>query len=256
MSSSRTKTVLTSRNSSRSISTMSTMSTKTAPVKGAKPIRKFHYILKDYSNFGADTPKWTINPRPPTGEIEISENPGPGEYEVKPDFLDTKLPHIIRPKPQQSYSSLTSKLDYNVPPAFPENNKITIGQKTGQSYITKVESPDFIYVPPSFGSNVSTKILEKHDDVKPDLTPGPGHYNPTELKTHVPTVSMVKPQNNQKKVSFSHDVPGPGSYNILPPLPPTGHWTDKYREKPHRKRKNIENRLTPWEKPKAVVLNV
>lgn len=235
---------------------MSNVSTKTAPVKGAKPIRKFHYILKDYTKFGADTPKWTINPRPPTVETVISENPGPGEYEIKAEILDTKLPHIIRPKPQHNYSSLTSKLDYNIPPAFPENNKITIGQKTGQGYITKVESPDFIYVPPRFGSNVSTKISERPPEQKPDLTPGPGHYNPSEAKLHVPTVSMTKPNTAQRKVAFSDNVPGPGSYNILPPLPPAGHWTDKYREKPHRKRKNIENRLTPWEKSTAIVLNV
>ena len=244
---------ISSRVSARStVSALSQASTKTAPVKGARPYRKFHYILKEYGKFGMDTPKWTISGRieqkPPTNNF-----PGPGEYEIPDSIYENKKGHLIESRPDEHFESLTSKLDYDVKTSILPPNPIKIGKITGPSYIGKTNSPDFTYVPPPFGSETTVKILERHEEKVDNGVPGPGKYNPTDINRHIPTFSMAKhhiPSNNKKK--DVDNSPGPGTYNLTDPLPPIGRWSDKYREKPHRRRSQV-NRLCPWEKPKPVL---
>lgn len=248
---------MTCRNTSRSISAMSACSSKTAPVRGSKPYRKFHYILKEYGKFGNDTPKWTIparvNKEPPPNNY-----PGPGDYDI-PDkiFEPSNLPHLISSRKENVTVPLTSKLDYDVRTNILPKNPILIGKLTGESYISNTFSADRTYIPPPFGSDSTVKILERHEIKDDNGIPGPGQYNPIEKKHHIPTYSMsIHEVNEKNKRQHEHEqLPGPGSYNLTDPLPPVGNWTEKFREKPQRKRNQPVNRLCPWEKPKPV-LNV
>jgi hypothetical protein len=248
---------VTSVNSPRSVSAMSKFSTKTAPIRGSKPYRKFHYILKEYGKFGNGTPKWTISSRidkaPP-----INNTPGPGDYEI-PDkiFRNSKLPHVISSRSASEPVSITANLDYNIKTNILPDNPITIGKLTGQSYISNIYSPDRTYIPAPFGSDSTIKIHERYEIKDDNEVPGPGHYNPIHKKRHVPTYSMAIRDfsKKNKKRNEEEQQPGPGSYELIKPLPPVGNWTEKFREKPKRKRNQPVNRLCPWEKPK-LVLNV
>ena len=247
------RTGLSSRVSTRSNrSTLSKASTKTVPVKGSRPYRKFHYILKDYDKFGMDSPQWTISAR--IDEKPANNNfPGPGEYDIPDPIYDSKKAHLIVKRPRETFSSLTSKLDYDIKTNILPDNPIKIGKITGQSYLNNPFSPDRTYVPPPFGSEITVKILERHEEKLDNGVPGPGKYNITNEKRHIPTFSMAKhhmADKNRKKQP--ENLPGPGSYELTDPLPPIGKWTDKYRDKPHRRRSQV-NRLCPWEKPKPVL---
>lgn len=233
---------------------ISSRTSKTQPVRTSVPLRKFHYIIKDYDRFGAGSPTWTISAKGPEEPPPIP-TPGPGDYEVPTGLINQNKKYVIFSRPQTNYETVTSNIDYYTPPPL-EPKPAHIGKLTGIDYVPKTNTPDFCYVPPPFGSGKTTHIAERHNDKIDNSIPGPGKYSPiySNLKK-APAFSIVKPDTSHSRTRATEPevLPGPGSYNVEPELPKAPKWTERLRVKPKKQRKDSVSRLTPWEKPKATI---
>lgn len=229
---------------------------KRVTIKNLLPRNK-GYIPKDHTKFGSGSPSWTI----PAGRPEKLESiycPGPGAYDVPVNPFDYRLKHKIMQRREPLSSSITSDIGFYMPPPIIDSNKpIYIGSITGNNFIPKIISPDPVYVPPSFGSDIKVKIKERLKPQPVDDFPGPGFYNPVYCNLERSPVYIIRKTHKPKKrarTAVTKSTPGPGEYNVLPQLKPFKNWTERIRVKSKRVKRESLNRLTPWIKP-SVKLN-
>ena len=220
-------------------------------VKNLLP-RNTRYIAKDNTRFGSDAPSWTIAAgRPEESKPQLC--PGPGEYEVPINPFDYKLKHKITQRREIDFGTITSNIEFYMPPPAIENSKpIHIGCLTGSNFVPKNDTPDPVYIPPSFGSDIKITIKGRIKAPHSDNIPGPGFYNPIYCNLERSPMFAINGPSTYGKRAFSavsESTPGPGQYDVLPQLKPIRNWTEKIRVKSRRVNRGSLNRLTPWVKP-------
>lgn len=224
---------------------------------------KFHYIVKDYNQFGASTPRWTIpssrkGPKPPP------DYPPPGQYDVPLEPFNQKYHHSIQEREITDYRTITSNIDYIYHPYFPKKDSFkhnfvpTVPDDEKKiSFIGKSDSPGPGYnireVQPRTDYYKKHNI-GKHEPPKEPIvesSPSPQDYSPVIVSLpRSPAYSFEKiVVSDEGKPARPVDLgtPGPGAYNVGPQVRRPPRWAEKLTVHSTRRRKaNID-----IEQPKA-----
>ena len=158
----------------------------------------------------------------------VNDTPGPGYYNLPKSFLSTRS-HIISRKSETRYITDTANVEFRTQRIFPESKKITIGSFSKDGYIPKNVSPAPNYVPPPFGFGKNIKISEKTKIIQDILKPGPTTYSPKFVYLKRSPQYVVPAINNKIRNKTKKSIPGPGTYDIIPPLKKAPKWSNKLR---------------------------
>lgn len=142
------------------------------------------YRPRNYFKFGNSAPQYTINPKRPISDRTVTSD------------IDT--PDIRRIGGIRQKISDTDRGLFYIP----------------------TDGPGVIYSPrlpqTAKGARISLRVPEKHNDF-----PGPGAYSPRYNEPKYLTTLSRSVSSDYWKVD---DTPGPGTYNITPPLKRVKHW--------------------------------
>ena len=197
------------------------------------PHRVFRYMPKNLSIFGQDGKRITIGcSRRPLHE-HINDSPGPGSYTVKPSTFVIDMPHTIQRRPETSYETMTSDIDFLDLQNF-TGPKISIGDVGNVKFFKPDDNPPPEYLPttPKIKSmTIGPKIPFKFGD---DTIPGPGEYNPNEVN-RPKSAAFSFTKSSERNVWAQNDMlynPGPGQYNVIPELKKPKRWAEKLQVHP------------------------
>ena len=170
--------------------------------------------------FGVDAPKITISSsrRPLTKD---QNTPGPGEYNVNFDKLETKLQtRISSSRVEDTKRSLTADIGFLDRPEFvnKENGKtIGVREKFELGPIAPGPGPGK-YALPSSMDNRTHLITSRHNREKINENPGPGTYDPPlklfDLHSKGP-VPYVNVDRTEWMVKEMERTPAPTDYNPM-----------------------------------------
>jgi hypothetical protein len=218
------------------------------------PKKVIHYVT-DPHRFGADSPSWTIGssrhpPRPPP------DYPGPNHYDVPLLPFHTQLSHTIQEREFPDYRTVTTDIDFVEIRKFPDIRSRTIGVDDGTSFVQPSDAPGPSYFPDDYvpKHNYRRHAIASRHDLRPDVIPSPGDYDPTDPgRPSSPVISMKTGAIKRFHDLRRDQVPGPGEYQIGPVLKRAPNWSQKLRVMPgtHCIVKKIE--LEPWETPKVQI---
>jgi hypothetical protein len=197
---------------------------------GAQPMRKFHFIVRDLEQFGNFSPKWTITggrppPRPP------ESFPGPGKYPTT--VPSHRYLHTIAERREIDHSTETSNLPYLLQPEFPVIRSMTIGNRGQLQYSDSEKTPEPVFPPSDVGPrgkwrSPMIRISEKPAPNPGDRIPSPWRYDPIDpTQTSVPSVSLPRTKDRVLNDAPHDDVPGPGSYELVPKVHMYTKWAER-----------------------------
>ncbi|EAY20875.1 hypothetical protein TVAG_436990 [Trichomonas vaginalis G3] len=142
------------------------------------------YRPRNYFKFGTSAPQYTIKLRRPISDRTATS--------------DIDIPDIRKIGGKKQKISDTDRGLFYIP----------------------TEGPDVIYTPrvahTAKGGRISLRIPEK-----PNENPGPGAYSP---KYDQPKYLTTLSRSQSNELWRANDTPGPGSYNIAPPIRKFKHW--------------------------------
>lgn len=218
--------------------------------------KKYKYISSAPDDFGNHSPHWTIGcPRsdPPVPP----ETPGPGQYNIPFQGINRNCSSAIGHRPEVSYSTITSGVDFRASRVFPEIRKSTIGATSSRHFYDRDETPAPTYFPPGLTPQKIT-IGQKYPDKPSDLKVGPADYSPVAVDLpnnpaySFPRSQLVKRGLEDNRpcsgIDSTSETPGPGSYNVIPELRRPKRWTEKLRVHPKRYTRQHEPYERPWAK--------
>lgn len=202
--------------------------------------RKTRYVFHDYDKFGSTTPSWTI-PSSRHEQLVPETSPPPGQYQLNDQISDkSKIYHTIQARPSTSFKKITADVEVTPSRVFPEIKPKSIGSRYVTSRAAGSDIPPPSYVPPGIGSSNSKGVLIKnrYKEPKKDQTPCVGQYDPHEMPSSNSLLGsfpqqglyvMPKPHHRPR---VDRGTPGPGAYNIVPPVRKVSKWTERYRVHP------------------------
>jgi hypothetical protein len=189
------------------------------------PPRSFCYTPKNLSVFGQDGVAITIGPRakiPPAEEL-----PGPGSYNPKSSSLELDIPHRIPNRPESSYFSLSSGVDFMGLRPF-TRPMTRIGNRDGCLFYTPTEGPAPFFCPTPERPPAIT-IGPRFESTYETDVPGPGEYNDFD-GVRPQSASFSMPRSAPRELwPKPPEAPGPGQYNVIPVLAKPKRWAGKLR---------------------------
>jgi hypothetical protein len=204
------------------------------------PTHSFRYVPKNLSVFGQEALSITIGcsrkPPPPPEDF-----PGPGTYEIKPKTLYVDIPHRISTRPETSYATISSGIDF--PPLPPFGRPQTrIANRSSLYYFDPTDGASPAFCPKDHRRLVT--ISAKVPTSDETAAPGPGKYPIVEaVPAQVPAYSV--PKSKRREIwAKPPDAPPPGSYEVIPALPKPKRWASRYRvEVPVKKRISLAEQI-------------
>jgi hypothetical protein len=213
------------------------------------PPRAFRYTPKNLSVFGQDALAITIGPRLKYPTM-TDDPPGPGAYDPVSETLDLDIPHRIPNRPETTYATLSSEVDFMG--LRPFTRPVTrIGYRGSLDFYVPTEggAPTFC---PTFATSGGVTIgvrAEQSDETDP---PGPGEYNDFD-GVRPKTAAFSMPKSVSREIwPKPPEAPGPGQYDVVPVLSKPKRWAGKLRvptDAPTRK--SLAEEIMEMQKGKA-----
>lgn len=166
------------------------------------------HIVKEPEEFGSFSPRWTIS-SPRRDSRRYDSAPGPGKYDPPRATCVPKPGPPMAARPNYSYRTVTSNIDYGEVPRDPVFRPMTIGsRKKTYFYIPTDGSPKLFDLPKD--TVIRGPTIGKKIPWKPNDNPGPGAYSPRDLRS--PKLVTVA-KATEKPLTRSSGTPGPGAYS-------------------------------------------
>lgn len=133
--------------------------------------------------------------------------------------------YTIKHKEDTNYKTITSQLETPNLRSFPKIRRSTISNTGHGLFYYPVEGPDVMY-------DVKTTTLDRGCTIgkryypRPPQTPGPGQY---ETRTKVTPKFATLPKQSKQDLWSVSDSPGPGQYNVTPPIKRAPRWFSRRR---------------------------
>jgi hypothetical protein len=199
--------------------------------------RAVAYAPRNLAQFGQTAPAITIGCSRPRARAP-DDSPGPGAYEVPSDALRVAVPHQIQARPESSYATISSAIDFMPAPAAPRA-LARIAERSALRYFEPAESPPPSYLPgPTMGARPLT-IGARARQPAPAPAPGPGAYAVGDAHLLRAPVFTI-PRAPARELWRPQGVPvGPGQYDVQPRLARPKRWAGRLRGTGHRGNKQI-----------------
>ncbi|OHT01306.1 hypothetical protein TRFO_31895 [Tritrichomonas foetus] len=221
------------------------ISNKISELKSEKV--RYYRSFQSYNCFGSDTPHWTIPssrkaPPPP------DPTPAPGKYNLPFVGIETKNKGFTFKKATDLPED-RNLCEVMRTHEFPNPKETTIAKKskTDHFYLPVPVSPSPKYLPPSLGGPKPVSIGHKYQEVEIPCSPGPAKYTPKDILTKKSLAAAVPRSTRKCFIEDSkNDNPGPGSYDVTPPIPRAPKWTNRARERSKKFQKLYAEHDRPW----------
>ena len=226
----------------------SSLSTKKmAQMKSDKA--RFYMSMTGHNAFGSDAPCWTI-PSSRKDIRPIDQTPPPGNYDIP--SLGVEHRGFTFTKAKSPPQKETNTCEVMITHIFPESSRPmsqTIGRisENDHFYLPMPTSPPPSYMPRPFGGSRAASIGSRYTARSMDASPGPARYEPLDTirKKTIPT-AVPRAARRSFVEDYMNDNPGPGSYDVIPPVQRAPKWTNRARERSKKFKKAYENHYRPW----------
>jgi len=170
------------------------------------------------------------NERLDFGVAYSAEVPGPGYYNVKTSGIDTNVGYTIKSRTESEYKTDTSNVPFYVLPKLDKSPHFSIQNRGEIKFFEMKDGPLPHYVLPSTLKQTDIRIGHRTKSLFDiDANPGPGQYNPMHIRRK--SYSCMEKLTTREDIwPEAEQIPGPGSYDPVPPPPKPRKWSEFLRK--------------------------